>query len=355
MTDRIVCRRCGTANAPDDTFCGSCGAYLAWEGDSVDAPREASSEPASPMVAASTPDTVASAPDTATAGAIHCRVCGTSNPGGRTFCQSCGERLAAAAAPTSARAASPSGTSSGGTAARPPAPQPSRAPVRSHGGTDPSSGGLPGWLLPVAGLGLLVGLVVVGASILLGGDGGAASEATSAPGPPSPTLTPTLAPSGGSTPSQDESVALLPIGASSSSVRDDDAAVDADMAIDGRLDTSWQEGADGAVGEWIEVSFEAADLDFVVIYSGDQASADAFRGLLRPKDVLVSVDGGPPAAFLLADSQQPQRLDLELSEGPTTVRIEIASTYEAQPTDLPGSPLDVAAISEIRLFGRPGG
>ncbi len=28
----IICRRCGTANSPGDEFCGSCGAFLEWEG-----------------------------------------------------------------------------------------------------------------------------------------------------------------------------------------------------------------------------------------------------------------------------------------------------------------------------------
>ena len=28
----LVCRRCGFTNVPGDTFCGSCGAFLEWEG-----------------------------------------------------------------------------------------------------------------------------------------------------------------------------------------------------------------------------------------------------------------------------------------------------------------------------------
>ncbi len=33
MTDQSTfpCSRCGFANAPGDQFCGSCGAFLAWQ------------------------------------------------------------------------------------------------------------------------------------------------------------------------------------------------------------------------------------------------------------------------------------------------------------------------------------
>ena len=34
MTDdpRTICKRCGFSNIPGDQFCGSCGAFLEWEG-----------------------------------------------------------------------------------------------------------------------------------------------------------------------------------------------------------------------------------------------------------------------------------------------------------------------------------
>ena len=31
----VICRRCGFGNVPGDQFCGSCGAFLEWEGESA--------------------------------------------------------------------------------------------------------------------------------------------------------------------------------------------------------------------------------------------------------------------------------------------------------------------------------
>src|SRR5439155_6546736 len=36
----IVCRKCGFHNGDEDTFCGSCGAFLEWTGDKI-APKQA--------------------------------------------------------------------------------------------------------------------------------------------------------------------------------------------------------------------------------------------------------------------------------------------------------------------------
>ena len=36
----VICRRCGVANPAGDQFCGSCGAFLEWEGDATDAGTE---------------------------------------------------------------------------------------------------------------------------------------------------------------------------------------------------------------------------------------------------------------------------------------------------------------------------
>ena len=129
----------------------------------------------------------------------------------------------------------------------------------------------------------------------------------------------------------------------------------ADKAIDGDLETCWQEGAADEKGQWIEISFAPSRLDYVVIYSGYQLNHDAFRGNLRPENVLVSVNGGSPVAFILADSEQPQRLDLDDTPGATTVRIEIVSSFDSVATAYPGSPFDDLAITEIRAFGGAGG
>jgi hypothetical protein len=51
----------------------------------------------------------------------------------------------------------------------------------------------------------------------------------------------------------------------------------------------------------------------------------------------------------------PQRLDLDGSGDSTRIQIEIVSTYDPEKTDYPGSPFDDMAISEIVVFGFPGG
>jgi hypothetical protein len=144
-------------------------------------------------------------------------------------------------------------------------------------------------------------------------------------------------------------------GATASSVVGDRDLFQPGMAIDGDLTTCWQEGATDEAGEWIEVTFEPALLDYVAVYTGYQLSRDAYLANLRPKDVTVSVNGGTPLAFVLNDTELPQRVDVGEVSGATTVRITIVSTYDSQASAYPGSPFDDTAISEIRAFGTPGG
>ena len=52
MTDDtgVICRRCGFANVAGDQFCGSCGAFLEWEGETAAARPRSPPTPA-PMTA----------------------------------------------------------------------------------------------------------------------------------------------------------------------------------------------------------------------------------------------------------------------------------------------------------------
>jgi hypothetical protein len=220
---------------------------------------------------------------------------------------------------------------------------------------------VPGWLPVVVVLGILAGVGFVAASTFLRAPD-VPSGASSAPGTPPATLTPTLPPASpgesgavasGTTPPA--GVALTMTGASASSVIGNREEFQPGKVVDGELTTCWQEGAEDEAGEWIEVTLEPSLLDYVVIYSGYQLSHDAFLANLRPKDVTVSVNGGTPQAFVLGDTELPQRVDIADVAGATTVRITIVSTYDAQASAYPGSPFDDLAISEIRAFGTPGG
>jgi ribosomal protein L40E len=323
----VICRRCGVTNTSGDQFCGSCGAFLEWEGDTTEA-----SPPMAPASAASaaSPAPLASAPT------VICPACGHANPTSRTFCQKCGQVL---------DTRTPLGPG-----------DPVAAPV-ARPSPPPASGGIPSWLPIVAVIGLLAGVGFVVASIVM-------RPAPVPPGAttvPSVTFTPTLPPSA-AVPSSDvpsappaESVQLTLTGATASSVVGNKEKFDAAKVIDGSLETCWQEGSADEKGEWVEVTFEPSRLDYVVIYSGYQLSNDAYRANRRPENILVSVNGGAPIAFVLADSEQPQRLDVDDAAGATTVRIEIVTTFDSEATSYPGSPFDDLAISEIRAFGEAGG
>ena len=343
----VICGRCGVANPAGDQFCGSCGAFLEWEGNPTEAGTEASL-PEAPPIDRPAPPPSAPAPLPAgpsapvevqpTATDVACTACGTANPPSRTFCQRCGAVMGG-----SPRGA---GDPSAIAGTRPSAPA--------------ESGGLPFWLPLVAGIGLLAGIAVVVVAVVLR----PAELPPAATANPSVTFTPTLPPSpvaslgaGGSVASAvpaSQSVQLTLAGATASSVVGDREMFDAGKAIDGDLQTCWQEGAADEKGQWIEVAFAPSRLDYVVIYSGYQLNHDAYLGNGRPENVLVSIDGGAPVAFILADSEQPQRLDVDDTPGATSVRIQIDSTFDAVATAYPGSPFDDLAISEIRAFGEAG-
>jgi ribosomal protein L40E len=383
VADTIICRRCGVANTAGDQFCGSCGAFLEWQSDesateapdapdappisepgagagATAAPADGVSPPSPPAAAEPAPlaslqppaATAPRAPEAVAAAAqpqpqagfTVCPHCGSGNPPGRTFCHKCGKLLA-----RTEPAAGAAGSSRAGR-------------EKAAGGR---SRGLPGWLPLIIGAGLLVGIVIVLVTVVF---------KPALPPPvvaPSATLTPTLvvppsvslpppasgtAASGAAPPSgAGQSIQLTLSGATASSVSADTPDVAAGNVIDGRLDTRWEEAVGSAPGEWVEVTFAASRLDYLVVYNGFQLSHDSFIATRRPENVVVTVNGGSPVGFTLADSETPQKLDIADATGATVVRIQIASTYPASASAYPGSPIDAATISEIRAFGAPGG
>jgi hypothetical protein len=267
-----------------------------------------------------------------------CPTCGSGNPPGRTFCHSCGNLLSKGPATDAAGA----------------------GPKPTH---DRERGGLPGWLPIVIVAGLIVGVVVVLVTVVL------KPSAPPSVAVPSATLTPTLevpptitaapasagptVPGGSLAPGS--GVQLTLTGATASSVAADTPDMAAINVVDGRLDTRWQEAVGSAPGEWVEVTFATARLDYLVVYAGFQLSHDSFVATKRPQNVVVTINGGAPVGFVLQDSELPQRIDIADTPGATVVRIQIASTYPAAASAYPGSPIDAATISELRAFGAAGG
>jgi hypothetical protein len=149
---------------------------------------------------------------------------------------------------------------------------------------------------------------------------------------------------------------LKVLGASASSIAlGNTAKYGPQLAIDGNLKTSWQEGSAIEKGEWIELSFDPSTLTAVVIRNGYQASTALYRGNMRLKDVLISVNGGPPKAVRLADTTAAQKIDLGAVAGARTLRITIVTTYPSVRTAVAGTPFRDAALSEVSVLGVPGG
>jgi hypothetical protein len=212
------------------------------------------------------------------------------------------------------------------------------------------------------GLGLVVGIIVVGVAFLVGRPE-APSVASFAPSVP--TLTPTSGPGSGEPPTSGDPAAsstatdvttplpggpLALTGATASSVIGDREMFAPEMAIDGDLTTSWQEGAADEAGQWIEVAFERARVDAVIVRSGYQLSEDAYFANRRPREVRISVSGQAPMTVVLEDTMAEQRIDLGGLDG-DAVRIELVTTWDPRATAYPGSPFDDTAISEIAVIG----
>lgn len=387
----VVCTKCGFLNAPGDQFCGSCGAFLEWEGSVVapggaGAPRTpgaaatapGSGAPAMPPAAAraaSAPAGVASAsaaapPATAPAspaagGAnagplLRCPACGVANAPTRTFCQSCGARLASADRVTARSREEIAAAVAAVPQHAPARPAPPTTPAPASR-TDSGRSNPLGWILLVVIAGVLVGVGVIVVPGLLRGSG-PAPLASSAPAAATPSASASASASAvvsarpaSPKPSAATSKALRLTSASASSVAQGNTArYGPQNAIDGDATTSWQEGSPTEKGQWLEVAFGASTVTAVQIRNGFDASTALYKGNLRLKDVQISIDGGTPVSIRLKDTSSWQRVDLPATAGATRLRITIVSTYPAVKTSVAGTPFDDAAVSEVGVLGIPG-
>jgi hypothetical protein len=379
----LICRRCGFTNHPGDQFCGSCGAFLEWEGEQAsgsgagagrdpDVPPARSLEDQPPVIAgapgsSAAPTQPAPVPDVAPADGplVRCPACGIANAAGRTFCQSCGAKLAEAGVVgersreeiAAAVNASPGPVPVRTTTIRPTRPEPASA---SSGG-----GGILKWIVLMAVLGVVAGVgLVVGMNVLRGeGPVGGATSAPSGVGQASDAPSPDVSASGGAAsagpaasptpaPPRNEKLALL--GASASSVVGDLPQFQPSMAIDGDPATCWQEGSKAEKGQWIEVVFAPSKVSAIIITNGYNASKALYRGNRRLKDIEVKVGDAAPQTFRLKDTGNPQKLNVKNASGVVAVRITILSTYPSVQTSVAGTPFDDAALGEIEVMGVPG-
>jgi hypothetical protein len=375
----LVCLRCGFTNVPGDQFCGSCGAFLEWEGEQLasDVPPVTTASDVPPVTTASDvppvttphPGPIGQATDTqpvsqGAQGLVRCPACGIANAASRTFCQSCGSKLAEAG-----RVAPVSKDQIAAAVSAPNRPVTVTTTTIQSARPDPrdgsSGGGVLKWIVIMAIIGLLVGVGIVIAGSMLRGTG-PDSGATAAPpsgaaqaspitsdappaseAPPSdaPTPEPTQGPKA-------EPLALL--GASASSVVGDLPKFQPTMAIDGNPDTCWQEGSQREKGEWIEVVFSSSKVTAVILTNGYNASNALYKGNRRLKDIEIRVGNAAPETVRLKDTGDPQKIDVKNVSGAVVVRITILSTYPSVATSVAGTPFDDAALGEIVVMGIPG-
>ena len=372
----LICRRCGFGNAPGDEFCGSCGAFLEWEGEQLDSgvPTVAASSDVPPVPAGSDGPPVATSFATpieeprpveqGAEGLIRCPACGIANAASRTFCQSCGTRLldAGRVAPVSpdqiaAAVSAPNRPATVTTTTiRPPRPNPEPGS---------SGGSVLKWIVIMVILGLLVGVGIVVAGNLLKGEGpgsGATAGSSTGAGPVSPGTSeaPTASaetPSDAPTPTPTEGPKAEPLallGASASSVVGDLPKFQPTMAIDGDPDTCWQEGSKKEKGEWIEVVFAPSKVTALIITNGYNASNALYQGNRRLKNIEIKVGNAAPETVRLKDTGTPQKINVKNVSGAVAVRITILSTYPSVATSVVGTPFDDAALGEIVVMGIAG-
>ncbi len=121
----IVCKVCGATNEQGATFCGTCGAFLEWSGETVQ--PDGATQPSTPAGPPPPGGDAAAAAGVGAAGAatepvtpvgpptepvpppgsIICSNCGMANDPTRVYCSRCATELAAVAAPAPAVAAAP--------------------------------------------------------------------------------------------------------------------------------------------------------------------------------------------------------------------------------------------------------
>lgn len=303
----IVCQQCDHHNEEDDTFCGSCGAFLAPEGDW--APSRGAADPSAaddvstraaqpradaPMGPAS--PTSASAARVEQTRAVQagdrlCAQCGEGNEPERRFCRRCGTSLAGAAVAGAAK--------DGGSRKR-------------------------------TAIGRTLALLGVVAITLV------------SLGPCRDDIGDTF---GGAQPDEDDGlVAVVAVLATADSAA---AGRGPDKLIDGLSDTAWAEGAPG-LGEGQRVTVNLAqptDVDLMIITPGAGASRDAFRAQPRPREVVVRFSNAKTTTITLKDQPGEQSFSDLGGRSVTWVQLEIVSVFPGAE----GTGEDTS-IAEVQLF-----
>jgi hypothetical protein len=142
--------------------------------------------------------------------------------------------------------------------------------------------------------------------------------------------------------------------AQSSSSRENEGSLSyvPEMAVDGRDDTAWVEGADGlGDGETLTLTFEAVRVELVCVVNGYSSDQDYYARNARVRDYVALTDSGERGGVLLSgDDQFKAYQEIEIAAGPTSrLQLEIVSAQAGVNTDK-GRSFDDTAISEVQVY-----
>lgn len=121
----------------------------------------------------------------------------------------------------------------------------------------------------------------------------------------------------------------------------------ASQAIDGRTDTSWQEGVEGlGEGESITLWFDGpTSVSVLRLYAGYTRDTETYRLNGKPRELRFEFSTGESCTFELTDSFGGKDLALSRAVTTTYVKITILSAYDSE------SRWKDTAISEVIAFG----
>lgn len=329
----VICAQCGEHNAPDARFCGACNAFLEWEG----APAE--EQPVAAMAGESAPSTVAQPSEQApppvrhraapvdagqrrapAPGDLICGQCGEGNVSTRRFCRRCGASLADT------------------TPVRPPWWRrllPKRKDRAYRAGSRPGRDGVrrrprfgAAFRRAVRWVRNIIAIVVLLAAILYAAI---------------PSFRGTV---------NTQAVALknkvvglfvtqyTPIHAVRVTATVQDPGHPADLVDDNTIGTYWSAPSNGQEPALVLTFAQPTDLARAIVRSGIGAN---FQAADRPQTLHLVFSTGKTYDLHLADTPDPQQVDIANSQGATSVEVHVVSVYHS----LHGNHV---AIDEIELF-----
>jgi hypothetical protein len=125
---------------------------------------------------------------------------------------------------------------------------------------------------------------------------------------------------------------------------------EATRVTDGKVSTSWIEGADGSgLGQWVRVTLPASTtVQKIKIWGGIWYSHTEWSRANRPRQIEVRWSDGSTDTFEMRDEMVAQEFALPTARTTTTAEIRIKSVYD-------GSAWFDTGISEIQLFDAAAG